>query len=61
MTLWSDTEKEKLSAVILEKFYQELKPLDGKNILVLCSCEGDVAFWLMNRTNDFSGEIVGLE
>jgi len=61
MTQWSEEEIEKLSGVILEKIYEDLKPLNEKKILVLCSGEGDVAFWLIERTKDFIGEVIGLE
>lgn len=61
MTQWTGDEIKKLSAVILEKIYEDLKPLNAKKILVLCSSEGDVAFWLTERTKDFKGRIIGLE
>lgn len=48
-----------LLAPVLERFEQDLKPLGGKNILVLCSAGGDVAFWLAKRMSH--GKITGVE
>jgi len=48
-----------LLSPVLERFETDLKPLDGKNILVLCSAGGDVAFWLARRMKQ--GKIVGIE
>jgi ubiquinone/menaquinone biosynthesis C-methylase UbiE len=61
MTQWTEDEVKKLSAVILERIYEDLKPLDAKKILLLCSGEGDVAFWLAGKEKDFNGRIMGLE
>ncbi len=55
---WTQNEIEMLSP-ILEPIHQDLAPLDGKSILVLCSAGGDVAFWLAERLKQ--GRIVGLE
>ncbi len=48
-----------LLAPVLEQFEVDLKPLDGKNILVLCSAGGDVAFWLAKRMKQ--GKVTGIE
>jgi ubiquinone/menaquinone biosynthesis C-methylase UbiE len=61
MSSWTKGEIERLSAIVLERIYEDLKPLNSKKILVLCSGEGDVAFWLAGKEEDFRGEIVGLE
>jgi len=58
---WTESEAKKLSAVILEKIYSDLKPLNAKKILLLCSRKGEVAFWLVEKEKDFKGKIVGLE
>jgi len=55
---WNQEEIEKLSP-ILEQMQADLEPLDGKSILVLCSAEGDIAFWLGRRIKN--GLVVGLE
>jgi len=55
---WSQTEIEQLSP-ILEQIRVDLEPIEGKNILVLCSAGGDVALWLAQRLK--RGKIVGLE
>ncbi len=44
---------------VLERFESDLKPLEGKNILVLCSAGGDVAFWLASRMKQ--GKVTGIE
>jgi hypothetical protein len=36
---WTESEAKKLSAVILEKIYNNLKPLNARKILLLCSRE----------------------
>jgi ubiquinone/menaquinone biosynthesis C-methylase UbiE len=58
---WTESEVKKLSAVILEDIYNDLKPLNAKKILLLCSREGEIAFWLIEKERDFKGKIVGLE
>lgn len=55
---WNREEIEKLSP-ILEQMQADLEPLDGKNILVLCSVAGDIVFWLRERMKN--GMVVGLE
>ena len=44
---------------ILEQLSFDLAPVDGKNILVLCSATGEVAFWLGEMMEQ--GQVVGLE
>ena len=55
---WTQDEITLLSPV-LERFEIDLKPLDGKNLLVLCSSGGDVAFWLASRMKQ--GKVTGIE
>ncbi len=55
---WTDSEIAML-APVLERFERDLTPLDGKNILVLCSAGGDVAFWLAKRMKQ--GKVSGIE
>ncbi len=55
---WTKDEITLLSPV-LERFEIDLKPLDGKSILVLCSSGGDVAFWLARRMKQ--GKVTGIE
>lgn len=55
---WTQNEIALLSPV-LQRFEIDFKPLDGKNILVLCSAGGDVAFWLASRMKH--GKVVGIE
>lgn len=55
---WNREEIEKLSP-ILEQMRADLEPLDRKSILVLCSAEGDIAFWLGERMKN--GLVIGLE
>lgn len=55
---WTKDEIALLSPV-LERFEIDLKPLNGKNILVLCSAGGDVAFWLASRMKQ--GKVIGIE
>ncbi len=55
---WTQNEIALLSPV-LERFEIDLKPLEGKNILVLCSAGGDVAFWLASRMKQ--GKVTGTE
>ena len=56
--MWNEQELQILTS-ILEQIADEIAPLDGKHILVLCSAAGDVVFWLAERMT--SGKIVGLE
>lgn len=56
---WSGGELEKLSP-ILERISEDLAPLEGKKILVLCSARGDVALWLGERVGP-TGKVIGLE
>jgi ubiquinone/menaquinone biosynthesis C-methylase UbiE len=44
---------------ILEQISSDLAPIDGKNILVLCSYTGEVAFWLGEMMEQ--GHLTGLE
>jgi SAM-dependent methyltransferase len=44
---------------ILEQVSSDLAPVDGKEILVLCSATGEVAFWLGEMMEQ--GHVVGLE
>lgn len=55
---WTENEIALLSPV-LERFETDLKPLDGRNVLVLCSAGGDVAFWLARRMKQ--GKVTGIE
>ncbi len=55
---WSPREVE-LLAPILERIYGELEPLQGKDLLVLCSAGGEVAFQLAGRMEE--GKVTGLE
>jgi SAM-dependent methyltransferase len=55
---WTENEIA-LLAPVLERFEMDLMPLDGKNILVLCSAGGDVAFWLARRMKQ--GKVTGIE
>ncbi len=55
---WSQSEIEILSP-ILQQMQADLEPLDGKQVLVLCSAAGDIAFRLAERMNN--GKVTGLE
>ena len=55
---WNPEEIKKLSP-ILKQIEADLKPLDGKKILVLCSATGDIAFWLGEKMK--RGQVIGLE
>jgi len=55
---WNQEEIKKLSP-ILEQMRADLDPLEGKSILVLCSAEGDIAFWLGEKMKN--GVMIGLE
>ncbi len=55
---WNRNEINQLSP-ILERIVSDLAPVDGKNILVLCSALGDVVFWLAEIMEQ--GKVVGIE
>lgn len=55
---WSRNEIDRLLP-ILEQISFDLAPLEGKKILVLCSAEGEVAFWLGEMME--LGHVTGLE
>jgi SAM-dependent methyltransferase len=55
---WSRNEINHLLS-ILEQISADLAPVDGKNILVLCSATGEVAFWLAEMMEQ--GHVTGLE
>lgn len=55
---WSRSEINRLLP-ILEQISADLAPVDGKNILVLCSDTGEVVFWLGEMMEQ--GHVVGLE
>lgn len=55
---WSPSEIKELSP-ILDQIRSDLEPLNGKNILVLCSAAGEVPFWLAERIS--CGYILGVE
>jgi ubiquinone/menaquinone biosynthesis C-methylase UbiE len=55
---WSRSEIDRLHP-ILEQISADLSPVDGKQILVLCSGMGEVAFWLAEMME--TGKVVGLE
>ena len=55
---WSRNEIERLLP-ILEQMSSDLRPVDGKKILVLCSATGEVAFWLGEMME--RGKVTGLE
>jgi SAM-dependent methyltransferase len=55
---WSRSEIERLFPV-LEQVSSDLSPVDGKQILVLCSGTGEVAFWLAEMME--TGKVTGLE
>ncbi len=55
---WNRGEVEKLSP-ILDQIHTDLEPLDGKDILVLCSGEGDVVFSLKEKMK--KGHVIGIE
>ena len=55
---WSRNEINRLLP-ILEQISSDLAPVDGKNILVLCSGTGEVAFWLGEMMEQ--GHVTGLE
>jgi ubiquinone/menaquinone biosynthesis C-methylase UbiE len=55
---WSRSELDHLLP-ILEQVSSDLAPVDGKQILVLCSATGEVAFWLGEMIE--RGKVTGLE
>ncbi len=55
---WGRSEIDWLSPV-LEQVSRDLAPVDGKDILILCSATGEVAFWLAEMME--RGKVVGLE
>ena len=55
---WSPSEIKELSP-ILEQVQIDLEPLNGKNILVLCSAAGEIPFWFADRMTQ--GHILGVE
>jgi ubiquinone/menaquinone biosynthesis C-methylase UbiE len=55
---WSRSEIERLLP-ILEQMSSDLRPVDGKKIIVLCSATGEVAFWLGEMME--RGKVTGLE
>jgi SAM-dependent methyltransferase len=55
---WNRSEIDRLSP-ILEQVSSDLSPVDGKNILVLCSAAGEVAFRLAEMME--IGKVTGLE
>lgn len=56
---WDQKEIEELSG-ILEQIHEDLAPLEGKRVLVLCSAEGDAALWLGKRVGN-NGKVIGLD
>ncbi|NIA25035.1 MAG: methyltransferase domain-containing protein [Gammaproteobacteria bacterium] len=58
MAPWAKTERELLSPVV-ETILADLEPLVGKQILVLCSASGEVAFRIADRVG--AGEVLGLQ
>ena len=55
---WSRSELDYLLPT-LEQLSSDLAPVDGKQILVLCSATGEVAFWLGEMME--KGKVIGLE
>jgi SAM-dependent methyltransferase len=55
---WSRSEIDHL-VPILEQISSDLAPVDGKEILVLSSASGEVAFWLAEMMEQ--GKVIGLE
>jgi ubiquinone/menaquinone biosynthesis C-methylase UbiE len=55
---WSESEIKELSP-ILEQLEDDLGPIDGKSLLVLCSAAGQIPFWLAERM--IQGHILGIE
>ena len=55
---WSRSEIDHLLP-ILEQISSDLAPVDGKQILVLCSATGEVVFWLAEMMEQ--GKVTGME
>ena len=55
---WNRNELERLST-ILEQVSADLAPMDGKQILVLCSATGELVFWLGEMME--KGKVTGVE
>ncbi|MFX1283242.1 MAG: class I SAM-dependent methyltransferase [Promethearchaeota archaeon] len=55
---WSKAEVKDLSP-ILERIKDDLGDLENKNIVVLCSAQGEIVLWLAERMK--GGRIIGLE
>ena len=55
---WRPAEIKMLSP-ILDQIQCDLEPLNGKEILVLCSATGEIAFWLAERMTH--GRVLGVE
>lgn len=55
---WTTAERSDLSPVV-DAVIDDLEPVAGRRVLVLCSAEGDVAFRLAQRNGD--GDVIGLE
>ena len=55
---WNRNEIDRLST-ILEQISSDLAPVDGKNLLVLCSATGELAFWLGEMMEQ--GKVTGIE
>jgi len=55
---WSQSEIELLSPII-EQVQADLEPLEGKNILVLCSAAGEISFRLGEKVKH--GKVIGIE
>ncbi len=56
--MWNKEEKKQLLQ-IFKKIKQDLEPIDGKKILILCSAKGDIAFYLAHSNKNI--HIIGLE
>ncbi|MFX1352156.1 MAG: class I SAM-dependent methyltransferase, partial [Promethearchaeota archaeon] len=56
---WTETEILKLRP-ILDKIWSDLRPTEGKRVLVLCCGSGEMAFWLAEKMSRY-GEILGLD
>ena len=55
---WTQSEIKQLSP-LLEQVQADLEPLEGENILVLCSAAGEIAFWLGEKVKH--GKVTGVE
>ena len=58
MSTWTAEERRALQPIV-DAIVDDLEPVAGKRILVLCSATGEVAFRIGERVGD--GEVVGLE